>query len=204
MKKLLLIILGCVVLSSCGSSKSKISSSKYQSKYDRSITKDDYHGLKSGEKHSVKSSKHSPSLKKIKENEADIDEVDLFVADKIIDYAKSYMGTKYKYGGMNNKGIDCSGLIYQSFLNAGDIFLPRSSREIAHQGEKIRLNQVRKGDLVFFKTSSRNVINHVGLVVENNHGNVQFIHSSTSKGVIISNLKEDYWNRTFVEARRLL
>lgn len=188
-------------LASCGSSKSKIAP-KYNSKYDRNITKEDYKGKR---KSTPRVNKHSdPDLKKLDENHMEIDDLDAGLADQIIDYAKSFMGTKYKYGGMNKKGIDCSGLIYQSFLNAGDIFLPRSSREIANQGERIRLNQVQKGDLIFFKTNSSRSINHLGLVVENKKGDIHFIHSSTSRGVIISSLTENYWHKSFVEARRLL
>lgn len=76
---------------------------------------------------------------------------------------------------------------------------------MAKEGKRINLNQAQPGDLLFFKTNrSRNVINHVGIVVETNGDDIRFIHSSTSRGVIISSITETYWQRAFSEARRVL
>ena len=81
----------------------------------------------------------------------------------------------------------------------------RVSRDMATQGNKISLNKTNKGDLVFFRTNkSKKSINHVGLVVENKKGEIFFIHSTTSLGVITSSLDENYWKSSFVEARRIL
>lgn len=122
----------------------------------------------------------------------------------IINIARSFQGTPYKFGGTSSNGMDCSGLIYTAFKEE-DIHLPRISRDMAAQGKKISLNEVAIGDLVFFKTDNRrNVINHVGLVVDVYPGKVLFIHSSTSRGVIVSALDESYWNKAFVEARRII
>lgn len=124
--------------------------------------------------------------------------------DRIIKTALSYNGTKYKYGGTTKKGMDCSGLIYTSFTSH-DISLHRSSAMMATQGKKIRLNEAQKGDLLFFRTDNkRGNINHVGLIVDINGDDVKFIHSTTSRGVIVSSIKEGYWNYAFVEARRVL
>ena len=123
---------------------------------------------------------------------------------KIIKHAKSFEGTRYKFGGTTKKGMDCSGLIYTSFATE-DITLPRISRDMAKQGKRISLLKVQEGDLVFFQTNkSRNVINHVGLVVYNKSGVLKFIHSTTSRGVLISDISEAYWNSSFVQARRVL
>lgn len=126
-------------------------------------------------------------------------------ADNIINYAKTFEGVKYKWGGTTNKGIDCSGLIFESFREH-DIYLPRISRDMAKKGTKISLKQVRKGDLLFFKTQKnrRNAINHVGLIVAIKNNNIEFIHASSSKGVMTSWLNETYWLKAFVEARRIL
>ncbi len=122
----------------------------------------------------------------------------------IIDVARSFHGTPYRFGGTTSNGMDCSGLVYTAFKEE-EVFLPRSSRDMATQGKKISLNEVTIGDLVFFKTDSRrNVINHVGIVVDVYPGKVLFIHSSTSQGVIISAMDESYWNKAFVEARRII
>ncbi|WP_109851377.1 C40 family peptidase [Aquimarina sp. AU58] len=130
----------------------------------------------------------SPNSKKIK---------------SIVSYAKTFGGTRYKFGGTTKKGMDCSGLVYTSFKKE-NIILPRTSRTMATQGKAISLKKVIVGDLLFFKTNKRkNVISHVGLVVETK-GVIRFIHASTSRGVIISSLDEKYWNKCFAGARRVL
>lgn len=124
--------------------------------------------------------------------------------EHIIDYAKQFEGVKYKWGGTNESGMDCSGLVYQSF-RAHDILLPRISRDIAKQGEKIALQDITIGDLLFFKTGNRrNTINHVGLIVSVENNNIAFIHATSSNGVITSWLNDDYWLKAFTEARRIL
>ena len=125
-------------------------------------------------------------------------------AESIISYAESFKGTRYKFGGTTSKGMDCSGLVYVSFQKE-QIALPRVSRDMATRGKRVSLSQSKKGDLVFFKTNkNKNVINHVGLVVASKNGNVTFIHSSSSRGVIVSSLDENYWKRAFVEVRRII
>ncbi|PLB18535.1 MAG: Cell wall-associated hydrolase [Flavobacteriaceae bacterium FS1-H7996/R] len=122
----------------------------------------------------------------------------------IIDYAKQFSGVKYKFGGATRDGMDCSGLVFESF-RAFDIILPRISRDMAKQGEKISLKNTQEGDLLFFRTMNRrNDISHVGLVVTTENGDIEFIHSTTSAGVIVSKLSESYWDKAFVEARRIL
>ncbi len=125
-------------------------------------------------------------------------------ASNIISYARTFEGTRYKYGGSTKRGMDCSGLIYVSFLEE-DIPMPRTSRDLSKKGDRLYLKEVSPGDLLFFETDkNRKVINHVGLVVEVRDKNIYFIHSSTSRGVIISSLSENYWNNNFVMARRVL
>lgn len=125
-------------------------------------------------------------------------------AEDIIDYAVQFEGVRYKWGGTTKSGIDCSGLIYESF-RAYDVLLPRISRDIAKRGNKIKLKNVLKGDLLFFKTENRrNSINHVGLIIDIRNNDIKFIHATTGKGVIISGLNESYWLKAFTEARRIL
>jgi cell wall-associated NlpC family hydrolase len=132
------------------------------------------------------------------------EEVTLPKSEEIINTALTYAGVKYKYGGTTRRGMDCSGLLYATFLEH-DIYLPRVSFYMANEGEKIPLEQVSKGDLLFFTTSNRRKrINHVGLVVEVDGDDIRFIHSTTSRGVIVSSLKEGYWNYAFVKATRIL
>ncbi len=122
----------------------------------------------------------------------------------IINNAQSYEGVRYKYGGTTKKGMDCSGLIYTAFQSE-DISLPRSSSAMATHGDWIDVKEVREGDLLFFATKRNSrTVNHVGLVTSSRLGRVEFIHASTSKGVMTSLLSERYWYFAFVQARRLL
>ncbi len=124
--------------------------------------------------------------------------------NNIINVAKSYKGTPYRFGGTTAQGLDCSGLMNLAFEAEG-INLPRVSRDIAAEGFRISLHEAKAGDLVFFKTNPRrNVINHVGLVVEVFLDKIYFIHSSSSRGVIISSLEETYWKNNFTEIRRVI
>jgi cell wall-associated NlpC family hydrolase len=123
---------------------------------------------------------------------------------KVVKHAKTFEGTRYKFGGTDNRGMDCSGLVYVSFKEE-QIRLPRISRDMATKGVRIKLKETEEGDLVFFRTNkNKNVINHVGLVLENKKGVIKFIHSTTSQGVIISSLEEKYWKNAFVQVRRMI
>ena len=125
-------------------------------------------------------------------------------SQSIVEYAKSFNGTRYKFGGTSKKGMDCSGLVYVSYKKE-NIIMPRISRDMAKKGKRISLDKTEKGDLLFFKTNkNRNVINHVGLVVDINRDGILFIHSTSTKGVIISSLKERYWKNAFVEVRKVI
>ncbi|WP_417885136.1 C40 family peptidase [Zunongwangia sp.] len=122
---------------------------------------------------------------------------------KIIKKAQKFEGTKYKYGGTSKRGMDCSGLVFVAFTE-NNIPFPRTSRAMSLQGKRIYLKEVTKGDLLFFGTSkNRKVINHVGLVIEHSD-EIYFIHATTSRGVIVSTLSERYWENNFVMARRFL
>jgi len=125
-------------------------------------------------------------------------------ANDIINTALTFSGVRYKYGGITSKGMDCSGLLYVSFKKH-HVAIPRVSNEMANEGKRIRVNQVEKGDLLFFKTTRKGKkINHVGLVVAVKNDEIKFIHASTSRGVIVSSLREGYWNYAFVKATRIL
>ncbi len=124
-------------------------------------------------------------------------------ADKIINTALTFSGTKYKWGGNTKKGIDCSGLLYVSFREH-DVQLPRVSYHMAEEGRRVKLKNVEKGDLIFFRIKKGKRINHVGMVVAIEDDEIKFIHASSSRGVIVSSLREGYWNSAFVKATRVL
>lgn len=115
---------------------------------------------------------------------------------KFINTAMQYLKTPYKYASATNEGMDCSGLVYKTALEAFDCNLPRSAYEIAKVVTKVNDDKVQLGDLVFFNTGG-STISHVGIYIGDN----QFIHSASAgpkTGVIISNLDELYWKQRFL------
>ncbi len=124
--------------------------------------------------------------------------------DKIVANALKYKGIPYKFGGTTKRGMDCSGLVYVSYLQENTP-LPRVSRDMAKKGKKVSLKNAKKGDLLFFKTSKkRNRINHVGLIISVKKNQIRFIHATTSRGVITSLLSNKYWKNAFVKVKRIL
>lgn len=123
--------------------------------------------------------------------------------DTIIQTARSYVGTPYKWGGVNRSGMDCSGLLYVSF-KAGDVNIPRVSSDQAKVGKKVKFHKLERGDLVFFAMGKRRrKITHVGLVTQvRGKNDVRFIHASSSLGVIEANIYTDYYTKKFRKARR--
>jgi len=121
--------------------------------------------------------------------------------NKVIKKAESYMGTPHKMGGMSKRGIDCSALMVVSF-SAGNIRLPRTSHEQAKVGKRIARKDLRKGDLIFFKINGTK-ISHTGLVTKRIGNDVEFIHTSSSRGVMKSLLNQKYWLKRYTSARRV-
>lgn len=106
-----------------------------------------------------------------------------------------WYGTPYKFGGNNQNGIDCSGFTNILFNEIYNIQLPRISRDIAEKVKRKYTKDLKEGDLVFFSFGNTGVVNHVGVYLHNNN----FVHASTSRGVIISNLSEPYYGDFLVK-----
>lgn len=120
----------------------------------------------------------------------------------LYNFIDQWWGTPYRMGGNTKQGIDCSGFVYQLFSAVYGLALPRSSRDQEQFAKQIGTNDMQEGDLVFFNTrNSRRYkgVSHVGVYLHNN----KFVHASTSMGVIISDLKESYWQKHYVGSRRM-
>ena len=111
---------------------------------------------------------------------------------------QQFKNTKYKYGGTDRRGFDCSGFTLTVYKNAFNINLPRTTDAMATLGKRVSKRKLKPGDLVFFRPSRK--YDHVGIFI----GNKTFIHSSTSKGVIKSNLNNPYWKKKYRFAKRIL
>ena len=111
--------------------------------------------------------------------------------------AQQWRGVPYRLGGRDQSGIDCSAFVQITFQSQLGVELPRTTGELARQGRRVDRDELRPGDLVFFKTGFRR--RHVGIYM----GGERFLHASTSRGVITSSLNNEYWRRHFWKARRL-
>lgn len=119
--------------------------------------------------------------------------------------AASWLSVRHCYAGISKKGVDCSGLVHAIYKKVYAISLERNSAKIFKENcRKISKHSLREGDLVFFNTGggrkSRTKINHVGIYLKHD----KFLHSTTSKGVIVSDLKDDFYKKTWVCGGRVL
>lgn len=121
---------------------------------------------------------------------------------QIVNYAKKFMGVKYVWGGTTPKGFDCSGFVQYVYRHFG-VELERVAVDQATQGIKVKRNNLKPGDLVFFDTDGgHNYINHVGIYI----GDGEFIEASSgylSHKIKITDMSGGFYSRAFVTARRL-
>lgn len=114
--------------------------------------------------------------------------------------AADWIGVPYRGGGDSKRGADCSGLVYQVYRKVYRTQVPRNTEDLKKESNKVAKRNLREGDLVFFTSSrSKNKVAHVGIYLKNG----KFIHSSTSKGVIVSNLNENYYTKHWISGGRI-
>lgn len=111
-----------------------------------------------------------------------------------------WLGTPYAGGGVSRRGVDCSGLTMRVYQNIYYKAIPRTTTGLDKATKKVSKGRLKAGDFVFFATSRKHKkINHVGIFLKDGY----FVHASTSRGVIISHLNEEYYRRTWKKGGRL-
>jgi len=118
--------------------------------------------------------------------------------EKLVQVFKKYEHTPYQYGGTNSHGFDCSGFVQKAYLEAFNLKIPRTTKELISTGKKVTKNNYKIGDLLFFRPSKKYY--HVGIY----SGNNTFIHSASSTGVTKTNLNNPYWKKYYLRTRRIL
>lgn len=119
---------------------------------------------------------------------------------KLYTEASEWIGVPYRGGGDTKRGTDCSGLTYQLYRKVYHSQLPRNTEDLKTACNKVAKRSLKEGDLVFFSSnSSRKKVAHVGIYLKNG----KFVHASTSKGVIVSHLNEEYYTRHWISGGRI-
>lgn len=121
-------------------------------------------------------------------------------AGDVVVGALNMIGVRYRWGGNSpDSGLDCSGFVRYVFQDTLGMSLPRRAEEMSRVGEKVRMSELKPGDLVFFNTMRR-TFSHVGIYIGDN----KFVHSpSTGSTIRVDDLDSSYWEKRFTGARRL-
>ncbi|KAB0639215.1 C40 family peptidase [Burkholderia latens] len=121
-------------------------------------------------------------------------------AGDVVVGALNMIGVRYRWGGNSpDSGLDCSGFVRYVFQDTLGMSLPRRAEEMSRVGEKVSMNNLKPGDLVFFNTMRR-TFSHVGIYIGDN----KFVHSpSTGSTIRVDDLDSGYWEKRFTGARRL-
>jgi hypothetical protein len=117
--------------------------------------------------------------------------------EKFLETVVSWLGVPYKYGGCSKEGTDCSCFVNAFYKEMYGKTLTRRSEDIMMQSIPVNKEALAEGDLVFFKITAEKV-SHVGIYISKGH----FIHATTSKGVMINSLEENYYKKYFFSAGR--
>lgn len=145
--------------------------------------------------------KKAKPIKKVPAKPLKVIETEPFVSQKkvpaILKTARQYIGVPYRFGGATPKGFDCSGYI-QYVFGKHKYTVPRSADTQYNIGKKISAANLREGDLVFFSADKKE-ISHCGIYT----GKGKFIHASSSKGIRIDELKNNYWKPLYIGAKRI-
>jgi len=171
-----LLALGLIAFNSCSSTK-KVATTKPDKIY-KPLSKDELKAKYAG---------------KMNVDKSDVKNISLYT------FIDEWYGAPYVYGGNTKKGVDCSGFVCQLYTTVIDTKVPRTSQQQFDATKRIKkVAKLDEGDLVFFNGRGKNV-SHVGVYLQNKY----FVHASTSGGVMISNLEDDYWKKHFIAGGKL-
>ena len=118
---------------------------------------------------------------------------------KLYKFIYEWIGTTYRFGGNTKKGIDCSAFTKAIYDKVFNTTILRNSRDIFSMVNPLPKDELKEGDLVFFKIKSRS-ITHIGIYL----GDSRFAHASSTRGVVISDLNEPYYSRYFYKGGRII
>ena len=181
--KLVIMLVSVSMITGCGSSK----------KFERDAI---YDAGKRVEKKVKKSRKKKSGVGN--SQSVDLSRVKDASAQAVVKEASFWLGAPYVYGGHSKRGTDCSGMVMEVYLKATGIKLPRSAREQKDFCKRIDKKQLSAGDLIFF-ANGKGPVNHVGIYI----GDKKMIHASSSKGVMVSGIDEDYFARRYHSSGRV-
>jgi cell wall-associated NlpC family hydrolase len=119
------------------------------------------------------------------------------ITEQLLSQHTEWKGVPHKFGGLSKNGIDCSGFLHLIFAQEFGIEIPRTTQYQMQQGVVVNQDELIPGDLIFFITGFDQ--RHVGVYMGDN----QFMHTSSSRGVMISKLSNPYWSKVYWHARRV-
>lgn len=118
---------------------------------------------------------------------------------ELMDRVEEYLHTPYLWGGESKDGIDCSSFVQTVMNIALGVKLPRTSLEQSEKGNEVSINELSLGDLIFFDTMDKGHVTHVGIYLDEG----LFVHSGSRTGVAIASLNDEFYNNTFLFAKRV-
>lgn len=144
------------------------------------------------QKHSI-----APAMRLV-ERQSPAQAINSALSTRLWQHFEKWQGTPYKYGGNGRDGIDCSAYVQVTMDEVADIRLPRTTRTQIDYGRSVQESDLQVGDIVFFVTKPG--VWHNGIYM----GNGQFMHASSSKGVMISKLSNQFWAQRYWQSRRVI
>ncbi|WP_066901046.1 C40 family peptidase [Streptobacillus notomytis] len=200
--KKIILVLSLALLPATGFSANKISLKKSSTKSQRELVMQDSNSIVFDSEYIHDQSYIDKKINEIEESVMSMSGVynnldNIILKNKLFTSYDKWAGTKYRLGGINHNGIDCSALTREVFRDVFGYELPRVSVDQVKKGRKVEKGDMKPGDILYFRPENR--VNHVAVYI----GNSLFINASSSRGVILSSLNNSYWSKYFKYAVRV-